>query len=138
MKAAPVHYDGSHCELSIDTPARGVVVLTIEGRDVGEFGSAPMQHLEQHFSDRGPTELFIDARRTKGASIQVSNEWARWLGAHRSRFDHISMLTGSRFIEVTADFVRSFSNLEDVMRVYTDADAFDEALASSIVDAQGS
>lgn len=136
MKEPDIRYDGSYCELSIRTPASGVVVLTIKGRDVGEFGSAPMRQLEQHLSDDRATELYIDARRTKGASIQVSNEWARWLGNHRSQFEHISMLTGSRFIQVTADFVRSFSNLEDVMRIYTDAGAFDEALAASLVSAR--
>ena len=42
------------------------------------------------------------------------------------------MLTGSRFIRITAGFVRGFANLEDVMCIYTDAKSFDEELATTI------
>ena len=127
------YFESTHCELSIDSPGRGIVRITIAGRDIGEFGDAPMERLEKFLSDHRIIELYIDARHTKSASIEVSNDWARWLGANRSRFNHVSMLTGSRFIEVTAGFVRSFSDLQDVMRIYTDERAFEEALAASIV-----
>lgn len=137
-KQAPVHYEGTYCELTIDSPATGIVALRILGRDIGEFGSAPMSQLEKYLSDGRSIELFIDARHTESASVEVSNDWALWLDANRSRFKHVSMLTGSRFIQITAGFVRSFSNLDDVMRIYTDATAFDEALATSVVDANKS
>ena len=44
------------------------------------------------------------------------------------------MLTGSRLIRITADFVRRFAGLNEIMRIYTDPAAFDEsaALAASI------
>lgn len=129
-----INYQGIACELSIASPASSVVVVTISGLDIGEFGSMPTARLENYFSDQQAVELFIDARRTRGASIDVSGDWAVWLGAHRSHFKRINMLTGSRFIEVTADFVRRFSRLEDVMRIYTDAKAFDKALAVSIAE----
>lgn len=132
---APARYESDFCKLSIDAPAPRIVVLTIAGRDIGEFGSAPMDHIEEYLADGDPIELYIDARRTKGASIEVSNEWATWLGENRSRFDHVSMLTGSRFVQITAGFVRSFSDLQDVMRIYTEPAAFDEALAGSLVSA---
>lgn len=138
QKQAPITYDGTYCELSVDSPAAGIVVVTISGHDIGEFGSAPMARLEDYLSDGRPIELYIDARETQGASVEVSSEWALWLSAHRSHFHHVSMLTGSRYIEITAGFVRSFSSLEDVMRIYTDAAAFDESLARSIVDANRS
>lgn len=133
---APVHYEGASCEMSIASPAPGVVVLAIAGHDVGEFGSVPMGQLERYLSDDRSVELYIDARRTKGASVEVSSEWALWLGVNRVHFEHISMLTGSRFIQMTAGFVRNFSGLEDVMRIYTEADAFDEALAVSVAAAE--
>ena len=128
-------FESSYCELAIDSPARGIVRIKIAGRDIGEFGDGPMAQLEKFLSDDQSIELYIDARHTQSASIEVSNDWARWLGANRSRFKRVSMLTGSRFIEITAGFVRSFSDLQDVMRIYTDEQAFEEALASSIVDA---
>jgi len=122
--------------MAIASPAVGVVVLTIEGHDVGAFGAAPRSDLERYLQPGEPVELFIDARRTHGASIDVSSAWAQWLGKHRADFRRISMLTGSRFIQITAGFVRSFSGLEDIMRIYTDASAFDSALAASIGNAR--
>ena len=129
-------WTGLHCELVIERPARGVVVLRISGHDVGEFGSAPMQELERLLSDGEPLELFIDARNSEAVSLEVSAEWAQWLGRHRPRCAQIRMLSGSRFIQITADFVRRFADLGDTMRIYTDAAAFDRLLESSIVQAK--
>ena len=42
------------------------------------------------------------------------------------------MLTGSKFVQLTADFVRRFAELGDAMRVYTDGAAFDEALRAAV------
>jgi len=130
-----VRYDGIHCHFEFERPAPGVVVMRISGRDVGELGDAPLQELTRDFAGGRPVELFVDARNVQGASIDVSNEWARWLRANRSRFATVNMLTGSRYIEITAGFVRRFAEMDQVMRIYTDGAAFDEALAASVAAA---
>jgi hypothetical protein len=126
------HLDGVHCTLAIRKFNPGVVILKISGTDIGEFGDAPMVKLQECLGDGPPVQLFIDAREVRGASIEVSGEWAAWLSANRSRLGGISMLTGSRFIEVTAEFVRRFADLQGVMRIYTEPAAFDVALADSL------
>jgi hypothetical protein len=130
--APEVRYDGVHCAIAIERPAPEVLVLRISGTDVGEFGDAPMQGLDERLAGGPPVRLFIDARDTRGASIEVSADWARWLGTHRQQLRAIDMLTGSRYIEVTAGFVRRFADLHGVMRIYTDPKAFDAALADAI------
>jgi hypothetical protein len=120
-------FEGLHSTLVITRPARHVVVITITGRDVGEHGDAPLRALDEELR-RGAFSLFVDARATQGATIDVSNVWAQWLRAHRDHLHQIHMLTGSRFVQLTADFVRRFAELGDAMRVYTDGAAFDEAL----------
>lgn len=127
-----VQYDGIHCTLSIQKPSPHVVVLRISGTDVGEFGDAPMLELNQHLAATERIELFIDAREVRGASIAVSGEWAKWLRSQKERLRQINMLTGSRFIEVTADFVRRFADLQTVMRIYTEPAVFDAALAEAL------
>ena len=67
-----------------------------------------MREIEKDFA-AGPVQLFIDARAVKGASIDVSNDWALWLRANRARF----------------------AELGEVMRIYSDASAFDAALHAS-------
>lgn len=130
--AAAAHYVGTSGTMAIQAPAPGVVVITVEGHDIGEFGAEPMRWLEGYLASARPVALYIDARRTRGVSMGVSSEWALWLGENRASFEHISMLPGSRFIEITAEFVRRFSGLEGVMRIFTDGTAFDEALASAV------
>ncbi len=125
-------YDGVHCDLRIEPFLQDVILITISGTDIGEFGDAPMRDLSTMLDGNGPIKLFIDARDVRGASIEVSGEWAAWLRSHRVQIREVSMLTGSRFIQITADFVRRFADLEGIMRVYTDPAAFDTAFALSI------
>jgi hypothetical protein len=127
-----IRFEGIHCELSIQQFPGGIVVLRISGSDVGEFGDAPMLRLNERLAGGDVIDLFIDAREVRGASIEISGEWARWLGAHRIQLRQISMLTGSRYVQITADFVRRFADLQSVMKVYTDAQAFDSDLLATL------
>jgi len=120
--------DGVHCRYAISRPSGDRVLMVISGSDIGEFGDAPMVMLEKQMKGLERVELFIDARAVRGASIEVSHDWAKWLSEHRSRFAHVNMLTGSRYIEMTAGFVRRFAGLQDVMRIYTSPAVFDSEL----------
>jgi hypothetical protein len=127
-----VHYDGVHCNLAIEQFPCGVVVLRISGTDVGEFGDAPMLALNGWIGGTDPIEFFIDARDVRGASIEVSGDWARWLGKHKMKLRTVTMLTGSRYVKITAEFVRRFAELEGLMRVCTEPEVFDSALAEAL------
>jgi hypothetical protein len=124
----PVHFETSQCSLTITTPYVGVFLLVLMGRDVGELGDAPFKALARRLTGEEPVELFIDARAATGATLEVSGAWALWLGANKRRFRHVSMLTGSRFIQMTAGIVKGFSELGDAMRLYTEPQAFAAAL----------
>ena len=127
-----IRYDGMHCNLIIQRFPSRVVVLRISGSDVGEFGEAPMKALNDSVTSSDPIDLFIDARDVRGASIDVSGEWARWLSSRKPGLRTITMLTGSRFIEITAAFVRRFASLEGIMRICNDPGVFDFALAEAL------
>lgn len=114
--------------MSIKTLPAGAVIVKISGTDIGEFGAKPTSELKKMLSSMDPVHLFVDAREVRGASIEVSGEWAAWLRANRAHLLDVSVLTGSRFIEVTAEFVRRFASLEHVMRIYTDPEIFDAAI----------
>jgi hypothetical protein len=126
----PQTFEGRHSSISLARPVPHVVVMTITGRDAGEHGQGPLKALAELLL-LGPYALFIDARKTLGASVDVSNVWAQWLRAHRDELHAIHMLTGTTFVTLTADFVRRFAELGDAMRIYTDGAAFDEALRTA-------
>jgi hypothetical protein len=127
-----IRYDGVHCRLLAQMLPPSVVVLKISGSDVGEFGEAPMRALDQWLGSGPPVHFFIDAREGRGVSVDVSGDWARWLSRNRSKFRSVTMLTGSPFIQVTAEFVRRFSELQGVMRICTDPAVFDKALSEAL------
>lgn len=134
---ADIRFESLRSTIVIHRPHAGIVLVTFEGHDTGEHGESPFNEIAKGFAEKEQKmELFIDARRGKGASVDVSGDWARWLGKNRSHFRHVSMLTGSRFIQLSAGFVRKFADLGEVMRIYTDAAAFEGALASSVANAR--
>jgi hypothetical protein len=140
MSRDNVVFRAEHGSLSIGRPAPRVVIVTLVGNDVGQFGEAPFQELgpDVDAAARAPDqaiELFIDARGAIAASLDVSSDWAIWLGRHKRSFRHVSMLTGSRFIQLSAGFVRKFADMGELMRLYSDPAAFEGALSSSIANA---
>ena len=52
--------------------------------------------------------------------------------AHRSRIQRFNIVCRSRFTEVSAKFVRQFTEFGPRMRIYTDPNAFDAALRAAI------
>lgn len=128
-------FEGVHCTMTIEEPAPAVVIVAIDGTDVGELGDAPFRALAPLIERDDGVELFIDARRARGASIDVSAEWAQWLSRHRDALRRVSMLTPTRLVQLTASFVRRFAELGDRMRVYTEPALFDDALSSALADA---
>jgi hypothetical protein len=133
MAALPsVNHEGIHVDLTIRRPAPGVAVIVIRGTDVGEFGDYAMRELDKDLAQFGSLALFIDARAVKSASIEVSSAWARWMSRHREQLTRIAMLTGSRYIQITATFVRRYAGLVHQMQLFTDAAAFDQELASCV------
>lgn len=121
-------YEGTHATLQIVRPRPGVVVVVLEGSDVGEVGDAPFKLLERYVASDTPTELFIDARHGRGASVEVGTAWAMWLRRHRSRLRRVAMLTRTRVLRLSADLIQRFSGLEDAMEVYEDPAQFDAQL----------
>ncbi|HEX3742590.1 MAG TPA: hypothetical protein VHW09_01615 [Bryobacteraceae bacterium] len=127
-----IRYDGIHCNLIMEQFPNGTIVLRISGTDTGEFADVPLKVLNQWIAGRAPFDFFIDARDVRGASIAVSAEWAVWLSAQKQVLRSVTMLTGSRFIQVTAEFVRRFANLEGAMMICTEPAVFDHALAGAV------
>jgi hypothetical protein len=131
-----ITFHNEHGSLTIHRPAPRVVLLVLVGSDAGQFGDAPFKELAQDLHADGQLELFIDARSGKAASLDVSSEWAIWLGGNKRSFRHVSMLTGSRFIQLSAGFVRRFADMGDLMRLYTDPAAFEGALSNAVANAR--
>ncbi len=125
-------FEGVHCKLLTSFPAAGICLATFTGHDVGEFGDAPVKALSDYLAQHGALTLFVDGRKVPGASVEVSGTWAYWMQENRDQLKAVHILCGSRFIHLTANFVRRFAELEEKMFIYTEAKSFDEAIGAAI------
>jgi hypothetical protein len=122
-----VNLDGAHCAVVLEQFSPSLVLMRLSGADTGELRDAPMKTLDEWLGESVDVEFFIDARNVRGASIDVSSDWAAWFTANRGRFKSITMLTGNKFIQITAEFVRRFAGLNGIMWVCTESAVFDLA-----------
>ena len=122
-----VNFEGAHCAVVLEQFSPSLVLMRLSGTDTGELHDAPMRTLDAWLAESGEVEFFIDARDVRGASIDVSSDWAAWFTANRERFKSITMLTGNKFIQITAEFVRRFAGLNGIMWVCTESKVFDIA-----------
>lgn len=128
QRITEITWESADSTLRLRRVGPGVVLLVITGTDVGEHGAAPFEELEKDLRGGG-LSLFVDAKQSRGVTIEVSAEWCRWLARHRNALRGVYMLTGSPFVQITAKLVRNFGELGDLMCIYTDAQAFEQALA---------
>lgn len=123
-----VSFEGAHFAVVLEQLSESLIVMRLSGTDTGELLDAPIRQLDEWLVGLKAVEFFIDARDVRGASIDVSSGWAAWLTANRAQFKTITMLTGTKFIQITAEFVRRFAGLNGIMWVCTDPKVFDLAL----------
>jgi hypothetical protein len=106
-------------------------LLIFNGPDLGEFGDKPFHELAKDLAPGLPLELFFDASECIGPTVNVSSEWAQWMITHRTQLYRVNLLCGSRYVEVTANFVRRFTEFGERMRIYMENDAFYQALSAA-------
>ena len=108
--------------------APGIVLLHVAGHDVGHLGDRPRLEAERLLGAEG--ELFIDAREARGASIDVSGQWASWL--MRQTGWRTRMLVRAPFMRLSAEFVARYGQFGDRFRVMTDEAAFEAELGATL------
>lgn len=123
-----VCFEGTHCAVMLEQLSETLIVMRLSGTDTGELRDVPIKTLNEWLAGVNAIEFFIDARSVRGASIDVSNEWSAWFTANRARFKFITMLTGSKLVQITAEFVRRFAGLNGIMWICTEPEVFDLAL----------
>ncbi|WP_263416357.1 hypothetical protein [Terriglobus albidus] len=121
-------FEGAHFAVELEQLSETLILMRLTGTDTGELLDAPIKVLDEWVAGVNAVEFFIDARNVRGASIDVSSEWSAWFTQNRSRFKTITMLTGSKLIQITAEFVRRFAGLNGIMWVCTEPNVFDLAL----------
>jgi hypothetical protein len=110
----------------------GIILMSATGHDVGQFGDEPFEWLEQEMGRHGSIEVFVDTREMFNATQTVADGWSNWISRHRSRLKRMSLLTSSKYVQMTLEVAKLFSRTGELMRIYTDAPAFSDAISQSL------
>lgn len=95
----------------------------------GEFGSAALDEIRMEVLRHAPLELLVDAEQAVLVSTAVSQEWTRFFSGSRQQLRRVSVLTGSRLINLTVAIAQHLSQTGNLIQIYSDRQLFDQALA---------
>jgi hypothetical protein len=97
-----------------------VMEIVIEGVDRGQLGDAPLDEIALALVREGPLELFVDATRASMPTVEVSRQWTRFFSLNRERLKRVSILVGSRPVELTVAIAQHLSQTGNLIQIYSD------------------
>jgi hypothetical protein len=106
----------------------GVLLLRIEGKELGELGRAPLGEVAAEAALHPPLRLFIDLSRLTSISDAVSDDCTAWFRANRASIRKLDALPGSILVQLTVAVSQVLSHTGDMMRIHNDRDRFESAI----------
>jgi hypothetical protein len=102
----------------------GVLLVSVAGSDMGQFGTASLDEVRLEMLRQRPVELFVDAAAAQLVSVPVSKEWTQFFSLNREHLSRVSVLVGSRAIELTVAIAQHLSQTGNLIQIYTDRELF--------------
>jgi hypothetical protein len=100
------------------------LLVTIDGNDTGELGTAPLDEIATALVRERPLELFVDAHEALGPPARVSDEWGQFFSRNRADLSRVHVLVGSKVVELTVAIAGHLSRTGNLIQIYTDAELF--------------
>jgi hypothetical protein len=119
------------CSFTYERVRPGVLVVVIEGSDKGQFGTAALDEIRLELLRQRPLELFVDAEAASMVAVEVSKEWTQFFSLNREHLTRVSVLVGSKAIELTVAIAQHLSRTGNLLQIYSDRELFDARLAAS-------
>jgi hypothetical protein len=107
------------------SPRPGTLEIRIDGVDNGQFGTATLDEVALALVRHRPLELFIDASAASMPAVAVSREWARFFALNRKDLSRVSVLVGSKSVELTVAIAQHLSRTGNLIQIYSDAALFE-------------
>ena len=124
--AGTVRLTDGACSYRYQKLSPALLQLVIEGRDSGRLGALPLDELQVQQQGQVRTGmLFVDASGAGSVDARVRDEWVAWIRAHRDDFGAMSILAGSRLMQLTFGLAREAAQAGQRMRIHDDRAAFE-------------
>lgn len=124
-----VRLSSSRCTFTYRRLRPGALLVTICGIDEGQFGPMTLDEVRVHLLDHRPLELFVDAEAAVAVMVEASREWTHFFSANRDKLKRVSVLAGSRAVELTVAIAQHLSQTGSLIQIYTDRALFEERMA---------
>jgi hypothetical protein len=112
------------CTFVYERIRNGAMLVTITGIDKGQFGTASLDEIRLEMLRHRPVELFVDASAAIAVSIDVSKDWTHFFSLNREHLKRVSVLVGSKALELTVAISQHLSQTGNLIQIYTDAELF--------------
>jgi hypothetical protein len=119
------------CAFTYDRIRPNVLLVTVTGSDKGQFGTATLDEIRLELLRNRPLELFVDASGATAVRASVSREWTEFFSLNREHLKRVSVLVGSKAIELTVAIAQHLSQTGNLVQIYTDRELFDARLAAN-------
>ena len=119
------------CTFMFTRPKPGVLLVRIEGVDMGTLGTAPIDRVREEIGRFGALDLFIDARDAGVASLEVSDAWTAFFQANAGGLRRVSILAVSKFVHLTVSVAKLFSRTGELIQIYSDPALFESAITAA-------
>lgn len=109
----------------------GALLITISGIDAGQFGTATLDEVRLEMLRHRPVELFVDAEAAVAVTVEVSKEWTHFFALNREHLKRVSVLVGTKAIELTVAIAQHLSQTGNLIQIYSDRELFEARLAAA-------
>ena len=113
------------CRFDFRRLAPATLEVVIDGVDNGQFGTAALDELALALVRERPLELFFDASRASMPAVSVSREWSRFFALNQKDLKRVSVLVGSKGVELTVAIAQHLSQTGKLIQVYSDAEIYE-------------
>jgi hypothetical protein len=110
---------------------QGALLITVDGIDNGQFGTATLDEVRIEFLRHRPLELFVDAQAAVAIGVGVSKEGTHFFALTREHLKRVSVLVGSKAIELTVAIAQHLSQTGNLIQIYTDRELFESRVSAA-------
>lgn len=125
LETGEVNLTAGSCTFAYRRLRPGALLVSITGHDTGQFGTSTLDEIRLELLRHRPLELFIDAREALGPAVSVSSEWTRFFALNRDQLRRVSVLVGSKVVELTIAIAQHLSRTGNLIQIYSDAETFE-------------
>jgi hypothetical protein len=113
-------------ELIVRRLRPGSLLVKIVGYDRGELGDRPFEEIYNEIKHFKTIDLYVDLADSFGAATPVREAWTEWFRANQAHLRRVSVLVGSKFVEMAVTLAKLFSRTGDLIQLYSSRAAFEE------------